>query len=68
MQWLQRSKTCPEDRKRITESGLHFDFILHNIIMDQQVLCNGVQRLSATVPPQLGKSSNQSHSFGICLL
>jgi len=27
-----------------------------------------VQRLSATVPPQLGKSSNQSHSFGICLL
>jgi len=28
-----------------------------------------VQRLSATVPPQLGKSSNQRpHSFGICLL
>ena len=27
-----------------------------------------VQRLSATVPPQLGKSSNQSHSFGIWLL
>ena len=27
-----------------------------------------VQRLLAAVPPQLGKSSNQSHSFGICLL
>ena len=32
------------------------------------VHCPDVQRLSATVPPQLGKSSNQSHSFGICLL
>jgi len=30
--------------------------------------CERVQRLSTTVPPQLGKSSNQSHSFGICLL
>jgi len=29
---------------------------------------SSVQRLSATVPPQLGKSSNPSHSFGICLL
>ena len=27
-----------------------------------------VQRLLAALPPQLGKSSNQSHSFGICLL
>jgi len=37
-----------------------------NVFLEPPYL--SVQRLSATVPPQLGKSSNQSHSFGICLL
>ncbi|XP_077979588.1 RING finger protein 151-like [Glandiceps talaboti] len=37
--WLQRSKTCPEDRKPVQKHQLHFDFILANIIGDQMVAC-----------------------------
>ncbi|KAK6170532.1 hypothetical protein SNE40_018906 [Patella caerulea] len=39
MQWLKNSKTCPEDRKPISSSSLHHDFILENIIGDQIVGC-----------------------------
>lgn len=37
--WLKTSKTCPEDRKPVTHSQLHHDFILENIIGDQMVAC-----------------------------
>ncbi|XP_078319610.1 RING finger protein 151-like isoform X2 [Crassostrea virginica] len=37
--WLRQSKTCPEDRRPVTEKQLHHDFILENIIGDQMVAC-----------------------------
>lgn len=37
--WLKQSKTCPEDRQPLSFSAMHHDFILENIIGDQQVAC-----------------------------
>ncbi|VDM31310.1 unnamed protein product [Hydatigera taeniaeformis] len=37
--WLQTAKHCPVDRKPLTMSRMHHDFILENIIGDYTVAC-----------------------------
>ncbi|XP_072168591.1 ligand of Numb protein X 2-like [Diadema setosum] len=37
--WLKHKKNCPEDRRPLKSSDLHYDFIVANIIGDQTVAC-----------------------------
>ncbi|XP_041473885.1 ligand of Numb protein X 2-like isoform X2 [Lytechinus variegatus] len=37
--WLKHKKNCPEDRRPLKRSDLHYDFIVANVIGDHTVAC-----------------------------
>ncbi|XP_030840322.1 ligand of Numb protein X 2-like [Strongylocentrotus purpuratus] len=37
--WLKHKKNCPEDRRPLRRSDLHYDFIIANVIGDHTVAC-----------------------------